>query len=69
MTFYLYDCNEYLGYIYFTTKDYENEFCADVDGCYSEDTEEWDDDKVREIAEKQLEEQYGSDAKIEWQYI
>lgn len=66
MNFIVYDVNEFCGYIHFTTEDYEQEFCADIDDCYDYEREEWNDEAVRSSAEKQLREQFGEDARILW---
>lgn len=69
MTLYIYDMNEYTGYLHFVSADYETEFSADVDDCYDYDTEEWDDAKVRAAAEAQVKEHFGGTAEIVWETI
>lgn len=66
MTFYINDFSEYFGYLDMATQDGEIEFSADVDGAYDRELEEWDEDRIRELAEKQLHDAFGPSAKIVW---
>ena len=66
MKFTVCDFSDYFGYLYLTTEDYEMETAIDVSMFYDEDAEEWDDEAIRETAERTVKERFGSSATIEW---
>lgn len=69
MDFYIYDFNEYTGFLYLQTEDYEHEVYVDVDECYNYATGEWNDDQVRYAAVNAVRQQYGQDAEVIWEQL
>lgn len=67
MKFYLYDFSEYFGGLDLESEDYETDYRADVNDCYDEETETWDDEKIRASAEAQVKAHFGEDAVIVWE--
>lgn len=58
--------DDYAGLLRLDSEDYEHEVSVDISTCFDEVTEEWDDDKVVELAEQQVRDEYGPMAWIEW---
>ena len=66
MRFTVYDFSDYFAVLDLQSDDYEHEVHVDVYGCFDEDEEEWDDEKIRQLAEQQVRDEYGPMAYIEW---
>ena len=66
MKFTVYDFSEYFGFLYLQSDDYEHEVQVDVDGCYDDELEAWNDEQVKQLAEQQVRDCFGPMAYIAW---
>ena len=70
MKFYPYELNEYTGFLWLNNSPDgtgDVDLSADVDAAYNYETETWNDDKVREAAEKAVSARFGSSAILVWE--
>lgn len=67
MRFFLYDFSEYFGTVELDSEDYEIEFTANVDNCFDEERDAWNEDAIRETTEAQVKAAFGADAVVVWE--
>ena len=66
MRFTVSDFSDYFSVLYLQSDDYEHEVNVDVYDCFDEESEDWNDEKIRNRAEQQVRDEYGPMAWIEW---